>query len=352
MTRITAFIAAVCMAVTLPGGAIGSDPKEPEIITGLATAMDGDTIHIGKRKIRLWGIDTPEMRTPLGPIARARLDRFIEGQDVTCVVRDRDKYKRAVALCGTSAAPDLAIAMLRQGLATVYRTFTVSFPEAAAYDAAEREGQETGKGIWAAGREPSFDWNSAIPLVIGAFLAALSGFGSSVIWHFFNKSLARKNAIRIVIEEMSMNLQVSRDHINYLRKLNITGLASVLVPKPSTKSRTDALTGNAQVMSTLNVDELTMLTRYLNELSIESGLIKFAAENMPVRYSGPESHYAFKLESVRIDMQRYEACALGQYLNILRSIVEATPRWCHPSGVKELIDTVDKETEEVRKWAK
>ena len=31
-------------------------------VTGNARVVDGDTIHIGKTKVRLWGIDAPETK--------------------------------------------------------------------------------------------------------------------------------------------------------------------------------------------------------------------------------------------------------------------------------------------------
>ena len=36
--------------------------QEPKIISGIAKVIDGDTIKIKKNKIRLFGIDAPEMK--------------------------------------------------------------------------------------------------------------------------------------------------------------------------------------------------------------------------------------------------------------------------------------------------
>ena len=39
--------------------------QEPKIISGIAKVVDGDTIKIGKNKIRLLGIDAPEKKTTM-----------------------------------------------------------------------------------------------------------------------------------------------------------------------------------------------------------------------------------------------------------------------------------------------
>ena len=78
-------------------------------ITGKARIVDGDTIHIGKTKIRLHGIDAPEMKQTCrtskgkeqmcGQLAKQALERLVKGQDVTCKGDKRDRYKRLLAVC-------------------------------------------------------------------------------------------------------------------------------------------------------------------------------------------------------------------------------------------------------------
>ena len=78
-------------------------------ITGKPRIIDGDTIHIGKTKIRLHGIDAPEMKQTCrtrkgeeqmcGQLAKEALQRLVKGQDVTCKGDKRDRYKRLLAVC-------------------------------------------------------------------------------------------------------------------------------------------------------------------------------------------------------------------------------------------------------------
>jgi endonuclease YncB( thermonuclease family) len=63
-------------------------------VTGKPRVVDGDTIHIGKTKIRLHGIDAPEMKQTChtsegkeqmcGVLAKQALERLVRGKDVTC----------------------------------------------------------------------------------------------------------------------------------------------------------------------------------------------------------------------------------------------------------------------------
>lgn len=60
-------------------------------------AVDGDTIRVGFQRIRLRGIDTPEMSEIEGPAAKQRLDQLLRGGAIRIVPRGRDVYDRLVA---------------------------------------------------------------------------------------------------------------------------------------------------------------------------------------------------------------------------------------------------------------
>ena len=78
-------------------------------VTGKPRVVDGDTIQINQTKIRLHGIDAPEMKQTCrtskgreqmcGVLAKQALEKLVRGQDVTCKGDTRDRYKRLIAVC-------------------------------------------------------------------------------------------------------------------------------------------------------------------------------------------------------------------------------------------------------------
>lgn len=59
--------------------------------------IDGDTIRIGSERIRLRGIDTPEMHEGDGPAAKERLEELIRNGSLDIIPHGRDVYDRLVA---------------------------------------------------------------------------------------------------------------------------------------------------------------------------------------------------------------------------------------------------------------
>lgn len=60
-------------------------------------AVDGDTIRVGGERIRLRGIDTPEMSEPDGPTAKRRLEELLRTGPIRIVPHGRDVYNRLLA---------------------------------------------------------------------------------------------------------------------------------------------------------------------------------------------------------------------------------------------------------------
>lgn len=127
------------------------------VITGKAVALDGDTLWLEDQRVRLWGIDAPEMNDwPWGAWARGRLDSLLLSAkgEVHCGVIDLDRHKRPVAICKTvPEGKDLSLVMLRAGFAVVYRRFTVRalgdmIQIAALYNASEYAARGERLGIW------------------------------------------------------------------------------------------------------------------------------------------------------------------------------------------------------------
>ncbi len=60
-------------------------------------AVDGDTIRVGGERIRLRGIDTPEMSEFDGPAAKRRLEELLRTGPIRIVPHGRDVYNRLLA---------------------------------------------------------------------------------------------------------------------------------------------------------------------------------------------------------------------------------------------------------------
>lgn len=93
--------------------------------------LDGDTVQIGDVRVRLWGIDAPELPSPAGYQSRAALRRLVAGQAVRCEARGRDKYRRTVARCFVEDV-DLGAALIRAGKARPFCRYSGDFYDAAA----------------------------------------------------------------------------------------------------------------------------------------------------------------------------------------------------------------------------
>jgi endonuclease YncB( thermonuclease family) len=144
--------------------ALLATPAAAETIAGRARVIDGDTIEVRHTRIRLHGIDAPELHQechrkaaavalvyPCGREARAALERIIGAGEVTCEGRDRDRYGRTVATC-TARGNDIGREMVREGWAVAFTRYSRT------YVADESEARAAGRGIWAGAFEIPADW--------------------------------------------------------------------------------------------------------------------------------------------------------------------------------------------------
>jgi endonuclease YncB( thermonuclease family) len=120
----------------------------PRIVEGSATIFDGDKLRVGDTDLRLFGAVPPQLGASFGPQARATLDALANGQNVTCQVRDRDHDWRLLATCRTASGADMALELLRRGLAVSARGSLTNSDLAPAYLAAERAAQSQRLGLW------------------------------------------------------------------------------------------------------------------------------------------------------------------------------------------------------------
>jgi endonuclease YncB( thermonuclease family) len=79
---------------------------------------DGDSFSIDKRKLRLRGIDAPELKQSCqdenghdwacGRAAQGALTLLLSEPGLTCEAEALDRFGRALASCSTSTTPDIA----------------------------------------------------------------------------------------------------------------------------------------------------------------------------------------------------------------------------------------------------
>lgn len=137
-------------------------PAQAESVTGLATVIDGDTLDIHGRRIRLHGIDAPESSQTCGnPLWRCgqrsalALDALIARRTVSCLGQE-ESYQRLIARCRVlGGSSDLSQAMVRAGLALAYRRYALD------YVRDEDAARATRAGVWSGPFQAPWDYRSA-----------------------------------------------------------------------------------------------------------------------------------------------------------------------------------------------
>ena len=115
--------------------------------------VDGDSLEIGQKRVRLLEIDAPEYQQfcfdengkkyDCGAEAKKYLLHMLKQAHfkVDCKTKQKDRYKRELAECFAGDV-NLNLAMIRAGWAVTYRT------ENKAYLQAEKLAKKDAKGLW------------------------------------------------------------------------------------------------------------------------------------------------------------------------------------------------------------
>ena len=99
-------------------------PHTASSLSGYARIIDGDSIIIRNKQVRLFGIDAPELNHPYGQKAKWALVRLCKGQKVLATIREVDHHGRIVADCSLEDGTDLSAEMVRQGMAIDWPKFS------------------------------------------------------------------------------------------------------------------------------------------------------------------------------------------------------------------------------------
>lgn len=120
--------------------------KPVAILQGHVRVVDGDSLLLDGVRIRLQGIDAPELGQncimegaswPCGREARAALAKLVDGGIVSCESYGQDRYGRILARC-KAEENELNRAMVETGWAVAYGDF----------EAQESQARKERKNIW------------------------------------------------------------------------------------------------------------------------------------------------------------------------------------------------------------
>lgn len=131
--------------------AVLGGPAVGDTFTGKARIIDGDTLDIRGRVVRLAGIDAPETAQPCddaqgraypcGEVALDTLRSLIRGRSVTCQGEEYDRYDRLIATC-RAGQTKLNQTMVARGWAVAFQRFSDKFLEE------ELDAAKLGRGLW------------------------------------------------------------------------------------------------------------------------------------------------------------------------------------------------------------
>lgn len=122
-------------------------------VVGVASVIDGDTLEIHGRRIRLFGIDAPEssqlcrgsdsLPYRCGSEAANKLNELIARKVVSCAIATHDRYGRMVSSCSVEEI-DLGEWLVRNGHALDWPKYSKG-----RYAAVQRSAAAEERGMWA-----------------------------------------------------------------------------------------------------------------------------------------------------------------------------------------------------------
>ena len=138
-------------------------PALAQQVSGPAAVIDGDSLTVGGRPVRLFGIDAPEGKQSCerggaawacGEEAASQLRALAGTHAVHCEGQGVDQYARLLAVCSANGF-ELNQAMVEAGWATAFRRYSE------AYVGAELRARTAKLGIWSSTFDPPEAWRLA-----------------------------------------------------------------------------------------------------------------------------------------------------------------------------------------------
>lgn len=138
--------------IGLTGALCSCAPASAEpVFTGLGQSQDGDSLMVGNREVRLYGVDAPEWNQsckrggqewPCGQDAAEQLSTLVTGKQVSCTATGTDQHNRILARCRVGGV-DVNRTMVALGYAVAYRHYSLD------YVSTEDSARASKLGMWA-----------------------------------------------------------------------------------------------------------------------------------------------------------------------------------------------------------
>lgn len=155
-------LAALASGLGLPTDLMGSAPRQQDwsALAAEVRVVDGDTLRLGDRTLRLAKIDAPERGQSCtdqagrwfdcGAAAAEALSRLVNGRSVVCLVSGRDRFGRGLGVC-TAGGVQLNGGLVSAGWALAYNDDAEMLP-------LEQDARRAARGLWAGGFTRPEDW--------------------------------------------------------------------------------------------------------------------------------------------------------------------------------------------------
>ena len=138
-------LALICILGTVLAQSQASDVSTLKPIS-ITRVTDGDTVVSSEGdRIRLWGIDAPEMNQPYGKEATIALTGLIHGKKLFVEIIDTDRYSRQVARIYTADGRNINRSLVCLGAAWWYEKYA---PKAQDFRNCELEARRMKTGLW------------------------------------------------------------------------------------------------------------------------------------------------------------------------------------------------------------
>lgn len=131
---------------------IGARPARAQMQCHVVEVHDADSIRCQDgTRLRLWGIDAPELDQPFGQEAAAEVRDVLLGEDLECHHMGFDRYYRILARCD-HAGYDVGEWIVGAGLAWCFERYSRAYCDTQAIAKRDRQ------GLWGAKHNPTPPW--------------------------------------------------------------------------------------------------------------------------------------------------------------------------------------------------